>query len=70
MKVALLAGAMLARSSCFPERVECSPATLAAFESAYVVEVVARCPDVDRCPELADIERRYAIKRKEWVNCR
>ena len=53
---------------------KCSPADLAAIESAYVREAVTTCKaegakTVTRCRALPAIKAKYAREREAWVEC-
>jgi hypothetical protein len=59
--------------ACASERPACSPAALAALETAYATEVFSTCDGYDtpeQCPDYPAIKARFAAKREAWVSCR
>lgn len=63
---------LLAGIAACHERSACAPAALADLEAAYVAEAITACAGKTRatCEAMPAIERKYAAKREEWIQCR
>ena len=55
-----------------PRAAACAPDRLARIEAEYTADAVLVCAGRlrERCPELAELETRYAARREEWARCR